>query len=204
MPKKTRVRLTLGIIIASNILPVFGILFLGWSMGSVMILYVIENVIVGIFTVLKMAFTSANEMSLFRKLTIIPFFCVHFGLFCTVHAVFVIAIFGPKSPHTWRWQTLLAELSLPILVMFLSHGFYFVQYYLRNGAYKYATINNLMSEPYSRIIPLHVGLIVSGFLIVSLGSPIWSVLMMIALKTGWDVLASRNSLAKSRSRARRM
>jgi hypothetical protein len=199
--KKRRVRLTLLTILASNLLPVFGILFLGWSMGSVMILYVIENVIVGFFTVLKMVFVRVDLRSVVGKLMLIPFFCVHFGGFCVGHAAVVIALFGPKPPQSWHWQTLLWELSLPILGMFVSYGIYFVQHYLRNGAYQHATLYNLMFEPYPRLMLLHSGLIVSGFLVVLLGSPIWAVLMIVGLKTGAEVLAYRKSLSKRRSRA---
>jgi hypothetical protein len=202
MTKKSRVKLTLFTIIVSNLLPVFGILFLGWSMGSVMILYVIENVIVGFFTVLKMVFVRVDLRSVVGKLTLIPFFCVHFGGFCVGHAALVIALFGPKPPQSWHWQTLLSELSIPILGMFISYSIYFVQHYLRNGAYKYATLYQLMYEPYPRLMLLHFGLIVSGFLVVLLGSPIWAVLMIVGLKTGAEVVAYRKSLSKRRSLTR--
>ncbi len=207
--------LTLIAIIVSNLVPIFGILFLGWSVSSVMILYWTENVIAGLFTVLKMAFaqggieegrsrrnSSSGTATTLGKLSLIPFFCVHFGAFCLGHGAFVVALFLPKDLTPRDWLNLLAGMWVPILGMLISYGIYFVQHYLRNGAYTYASLSGLMKEPYARIVPMHVGLIAAAFLIVTLGSPIWVVLFLVALKTGGDVFAYFRSMKKRRSRAR--
>ena len=213
-------RITLAAIIASNLLPIFGILFLDWSMGSVMLLYWSENVIVGLFTLLKMAFAQGQLVTdagtskrsptfriplvasrsgdLLGKLFILPFFCVHFGLFCLGHAVFVLALFFPKDLTSRQWLDILAGLSLPILGMLLSHGLYFVRNYLGNGAYRFASINKLMGEPYARIAPLHIGLIAAGFFIATLGSPMPVVVALVLLKTGAEVTLFRKPKKKQR------
>jgi hypothetical protein len=213
-------QLTLFVIIVSNLLPIFGILFFGWSMGSVMVLYWFENVIVGLFALLKMAFAQGqtgtgmgrmSRISSFRisfipsstantlsKLTILPFFCVHFGLFCLAHGVFVVALFLPKDLTSGQWMNLLAGLTVPLLGMLVSHGIYFVQHYLRSGTYKFASVNALMLEPYARIAPMHVGLIAAGFFIVTFGSPMVVVVILVLLKTGAEVVAYRNSMKRWR------
>jgi hypothetical protein len=196
-----RGRLTLLAIIFSNLLPIFGILFLGWSMGSVMILYWVENIMVGFFTVLKMAFADAQAGSGMGKMAIIAFFCVHYGLFCTVHGVFIAALFLPAFFRTWNWQALLMELAIPILAMFISYSISFYQNYLKSEGYKYASLTNLMGEPYPRIVPLHMGIILGGFFIMALGSPIGVILVLVALKTGAEVLYYQHSVKKWHSRA---
>jgi hypothetical protein len=215
-------KLSLIFIIASNLLPIFGLLFLDWSMGSVMLLYWFENVIVGLFALLKMAFaqsqagTATNtplNISFLRtsfipsrvgnslnKLFVLPFFCIHFGLFCLGHGIFILALFLPKDLTSRQWLALLADLALPILGMLISHGTYFVQNYLRNGAYRVASINRLMMEPYARIVPMHVGLIAAGFFIAALGSPMPVVVALVLAKTGAEVTVSRNAMKKWASR----
>jgi hypothetical protein len=194
-------RLPLIAILVSNLLPVFGILYLHWSMGSVMVLYWVENVIVGLFTILKIAFARAQIGSGTGKLAIIVFFCLHFGGFCLGHGIIIAGLFLPRLYRSWNWQSLLAELWVPILGMVISYGISFVQHYLRGGIYKRASLTKLMFEPYPRIVPLHFGIILGGFVCFAFGSPIWFVLMLIAFKTTAEVVAYRNSMAKWRSQA---
>jgi hypothetical protein len=118
-----------------------------------------------------------------------------------VHGAFVVALFLPKDTTPGDWLNLLAGMWVPVLGMLISYGTYFVQHYLRNGAYRYASIDKLMLEPYIRIIPMHVGLIAAGFFIVMLGSPIWVVLFLVALKTGGEAFAYHRSMQKRRSPA---
>ncbi len=42
-------------LIAVNMMPLFGVLFFGWSLFSVMFLYWIENGIIGFFNIFKIA-----------------------------------------------------------------------------------------------------------------------------------------------------
>ena len=204
-------KLPLIFIIASNLLPVFGILFLGWSMGSVMILYWVENVMVGFFTILKIVFADEQAGAWLARLPVIVFFCVHFGGFCTGHLIFIIALFMPKSQQIWNLQNtplnllnLLAELWLPILGMFISYSVYFYQHYLGDGIYQRVSLNSLMGEPYPRIMSMHLVLIIAGFLVVALGSPIGAILLLVAMKTTAEVAFYRRSAAKWRRLVRKV
>jgi hypothetical protein len=203
--KLLRGKLLLIIIIASNLLPIFGLLFLGWSMGSVMILYWVENIMVGFFTLLKMIFADEQAGMWLVRLPAMLFFCVHFGGFCAVHLIFILVLFMPQFHQPLNLQAipavfldLLVGLWLPILGMFISYSISFYQHYLGDGVYQRVTIYNLMAEPYPRIIPMHFGLILAGFFVVALGSPIGVVILLVLLKTGAEVLAYRRSVSKWR------
>ena len=41
-------------LIVANAIPLFGVLFLGWNVWNILIMYWLENGIVGVFNVLKM------------------------------------------------------------------------------------------------------------------------------------------------------
>jgi len=199
-------QLPLIAILASNLLPIFGIIFMHWSLPSVLALYWVENVMVGFFTILKMIFADAQAGPWMARLAMILFFCVHFGGFCYVHAMFIVGfLFGmSRAASQWNWWVLLAGLWLPILGMFISYSISFYHHYLGDGIYQRVTLANLMAEPYPRIIPLHFALIMGGFLFLALGSPIGIILILVALKTGVEVLAYRRSVAKWRAPARDM
>ncbi len=81
-------------VIVSNLIPVFGVWFLGWSGVEVFIVYALETLIIGMLTVLKLLVATLykgkdtwyNEGSstTVSGLFFIFFFIMHFGLFAAV------------------------------------------------------------------------------------------------------------------------
>ena len=51
--------LTVVFLVAVNLIPLFGVLFLGWGLFPIMVLYWLENGIVGFFNLPKIALASA-------------------------------------------------------------------------------------------------------------------------------------------------
>jgi hypothetical protein len=186
------------ILILANLLPLFGVLFLGWKVFPILFLYWVENIIIGFFNVLKMSFASpANRKAGKAKLPIIAFFCAHYGLFTLVHGVFVIIVFGGTSQGDIGnpdFPPIIASLGnygilWGIITLFVSHGLSFGINYIGKGEYKEANLNSLMSEPYSRVVVLHVIIIFGGFLITIIGSPEIGLVLLIVIKLGIDILA---------------
>ena len=106
--KRQRPPFSILALIAANLAPLFGVLFFGWDAAAIVLLYWIENLIIGAYNVLMMILVKVKSQSeQFKKLFIIPFFCVHFGGFCAVHGFFLLAFFklggdldafAPQSP----------------------------------------------------------------------------------------------------------
>ena len=67
-------------LVASNLVPVAGVLFFGWKIFPLVFLYWSENVVIGVFNVLKMIF-AAGAKSVVSRFFLIPFFCAHYGIF---------------------------------------------------------------------------------------------------------------------------
>lgn len=51
----------MGVLIAANVLPVFGVLFWGWSTGEIILLYWAENVIVGLVNIAKILICQGKD-----------------------------------------------------------------------------------------------------------------------------------------------
>jgi hypothetical protein len=185
------------ILVLANLLPIFGVVFLGWKVFPILFLYWAENVIVGLFNVVKMAWASpANGNSIVAKLAIIPFFCFHYGLFTFVHGVFVVLVFGGLEGEIGEpdLSFILSSLVntgiiLGIITLFISHGLSFGINYLGKKEYNEVKLNTLMSQPYGRVVVLHVIIIFGGFLIAFLGSPEIGLVLLVVLKLGIDILA---------------
>ena len=74
MHEQPRSRLVLLALVLANLIPLFGVLYLDWDVGSIVVLYWAENLIIGGYTVLKMLVTGK-----LGALPLILFFCRHYG-----------------------------------------------------------------------------------------------------------------------------
>jgi hypothetical protein len=185
-------------LIVANLIPLYGVIFLKWEVFPLIFLYWSENVIVGFYNVLKMASTPPYDLKTWiGKAFVIPFFCIHYGMFTAVHGIFVMAIFGGLASEgaPFPGPAVVAEsikkygLVFPAVVLFLSHGFSFFWNFLGKGEYKKAGFKDLMASPYSRIVVLHITIIFGGFLLMALGSPLVGLIFFLILKISFDLAA---------------
>jgi hypothetical protein len=188
-------KLSVVTLIIANMVPIIGVLFLDWEVFPILLLFWMENVIVGVFNVLKMLMVSANNIAQqAAKFSTILFFCVHYGMFTLVHGVFVWVIFGLQDNSSLDFTNLFqsiraSQLIWGILALLISHGVSFATNYVGRGEYKQTTLNTLMMQPYGRVIVLHLTILFGGFTVMALGSPVFGLLLLIILKLGIDIVA---------------
>ncbi len=206
-----RPSLSIVALTVANLVPLLGVIFLGWEAAAIILLYWTENLIVGFFNVLRMALVKVEPAAHeFRKLILIPFFCVHFGGFCAVHGFFLLAFFKLGSPEgalaagdSWigplvflqllygvvmqLWQSRPAGLDWPVLGLAVSHGVSFVKNFLIGKEYMSLKLNELMMRPYKRIVLMHVAIIAGGVLVMKLGSPAVLLCILIFFKIVMDI-----------------
>jgi hypothetical protein len=99
------------LLVAFNLVPLVGVLFWGWNVATILVLYWVENGIVGALNVPKMLLASAPGAGAVAKVRIdgvamaskvgqVGFFLVHYGMFWFVHGIFVFTLpffAGPLS-----------------------------------------------------------------------------------------------------------
>jgi hypothetical protein len=185
-------------LIAANAVPLLGVLWFGWEVFPLLLLFWLENLIIGGFNVLKMVAASPGVgRSWLEKLFLVPFFAFHYGMFTMVHGVFVIGIFGGRFkagaafPDVETVLDMIREqhIAWGVLALALSHGISFAMNYIGGGEYRRASIPMLMSQPYGRIVVLHLAILGGGFLTMSLGSPTLGLALLVLLKIALDVSA---------------
>ncbi len=190
--------LSVGLLMAANLWPLAGVLFLQWTVFSVVLLFWAENVIVGALNVLRMLWAKPDDgASWGAKLFLIPFFVVHYGMFTFVHGMFVIILFGGgmaqgadfPSLTTFRDAVYREDLVLPVITLFVSHAVSFAWNYVGSGEYRRADSRSLMHQPYGRVVVLHLVILGGGFLVLALGSPMLPLALLVVLKIGVDVAA---------------
>ncbi|MEI6518882.1 MAG: DUF6498-containing protein [bacterium] len=194
-------------VIFINLFMIYGVLFRDWNVFYIMLLFWAENVINGVFNVIRMI-TAKNGGWL--KLFIVPFFCFHYGMFCFVHGVFVFAIFGSGMFGTTSgatghlvdsyldgsfWHNIFQVsngIGWALLMLIVNSGMTMVRDYFNNGEYKRADIGKLMSEPYGRVVQLHIALIAGGFLTIATGSAKITVVILVFAKLLLDLNYTKN------------
>ena len=196
------------ILLAANLVPVAGVLLWDWSVFALIALFWMENVMVGVFFALRMLCADPRDPALWAaKLFMVPFFCFHYGMFTAIHGMFVFTLFGGKAYPVQDLRVLepaaraAGELGLwlPLAALLASHGFSFLWNYLYRGEFRSAQLTRLMAKPYGRVVVLHVAIIFGGIAAMALGSPVWALLVLLALKIGLDLKAhlKEHSAAKS-------
>jgi len=186
------------VLIVSNLVPVFGVLFMSWDIFHVMMLFWAENVVIGGINILKMLFSTAGSSGHWgKKGSLIPFFFVHYGIFTLVHGGLVFAIFSGMFDNddlitgiSDTYQSLITPgLGWAIAALALSHAVSFIVNYLGKGEYRTTTLDQLMVQPYFRVIILHITILIGGFLVMFLSSPLIGLLFLIALKIYVDIIS---------------
>ena len=146
--------LSLAALIGANLIPFAGIFLFGWDVTYIVLLYWIENLIVGFFNILKMATLKMSQTAdNAGKLFFIPFFCIHYGAFCAVHGFFLTHFFkigsGASSldnGNDWWgplvfiqllfsviakiWASKPPEMIWAVIGLTISHGISFVENFI--------------------------------------------------------------------------
>ena len=126
-------------LVLANLIPIYGVLALGWEVFPIMLLFWLENVVIGAFNVLKMLLSEPQDRAKWLgKLFLVPFFCVHYGMFTLVHGVFVLGFFGgafrqgAPFPSWSDVAHMIGEQHLwyAVLALVVSHAFSFGYNYL--------------------------------------------------------------------------
>jgi hypothetical protein len=205
----------IALLIIVNLIPLAGAVFWGWDVYTLLILYWLENGIVGVFNVVKMALAQGpldtrsgqqEVVTATSRLTLIPFFIVHYGIFWVVHGVFVLSLpafigpggLGAGTPPIAPDGSFIGfdeEVAGPRLdlvawgaiALAISHGASFLFNYIGRGEYRTARLGLLMFSPYARLVALHLTILIGGMLSIALGSPIGSMIVLVAIKIAIDL-----------------
>ena len=183
------------VLLAANLVPLAGVLLWGWDAFALILLFWMENVVVGVFFILRMLLADPRDPALWAaKLFMVPFFCFHYGMFTAIHGLFVFTLFGGKRYEARDLQVLEPAaqaasdlgLWLPLAVLVGSHLFSFLYNYLWRCEYQRVELRKLMTAPYQRVVVLHMGIILGGMAVAALGSPVWALVVLLAMKIGLD------------------
>ncbi len=193
-----RLNLSSVALIVGNLVPIIGVLFFSWELFPVVLLYWLENIVIGIFNAVKML-TCADAQGFFKRIFTTAFFSVHYGLFCLVHGVFLVDLFGGKgnSLEQVPMMILANGLKWALLALIISHAFSLLSNYYLRGEYKRLSVSDVMFMPYKRIIVLHVFIILGAMVLQSFGVTQSGLIALAVIKILADLIAHNMEHKKS-------
>lgn len=174
------------ILIASNSIPLAGVIWNDWSASTIILLYWFESAVIGYFTVQKIRTAEklgkqefggiANQMNNFLS----SFFMMHYGIFMFVHLIFLLIFFLRPSLN-------FGGLLLSAGTMIFSHWMSYQQNFIQNKEYLGKSANNYFWSPYPRIIAMHLAVILGAMFMASNGQSVATLSIIIVIKTVTDL-----------------
>jgi len=235
-------------LVAANAIPLVGVLFFGWSLWTILVIFWVENGIVGLWNIPRILMARGSIIQTLQDVAIqqaggsavnpigsvvvqggsvgraamAGFFLVHYGIFWLGHGIFVFALpsflgltggacveevvpsglpaglpagfpgepiggFGSTTCASPFGEIIWSNVTLAAVVLFLSHGASFFLNYLGKREYLTTSAARQMFAPYARVVMLHVTIIFGAFLIAFLGAPIGALIVLVIVKTAFDL-----------------
>ncbi len=115
-----------------------------------------------------------------------------------IHFLFIYEMFvrglqarGPEPGAIEALTAIFTPLWPALATLFLSHGLSFGANFLARHEYRGATIADLMTAPYKRVILMQLTLIFGGWGVLLLKNPMPALVLLILLKVAADLYAHR-------------
>jgi len=167
------------VLIAVNLVPLIGIAFFDWGLGTTMVLYWAETAIVLFFTILKKI-----SQNLIAGLLSSLFMSAQVAIFMAVNFLFIWSVFVQVGPNV---RTPLSEVAaymdalwLTLLALLISHGYSFKKNYLDRQDRRQQKVS--YRDLYSRIFVLQIAVVFGGGATLIMGNSFIAFLILVALK----------------------
>lgn len=208
--------MSLIFLIAGNLLPLAGVLFWGWDVFVLLILYWLETLVIAFWAIVKMLLPpdspppAGTEDGHAARAGRALFTIFHAGIFMVVHFVFLWTLFsGPWRARIagvrdfWNEIIIGSDLWAPLLILFLIR---FWQVFALRIERRLGLVPAEVREPYeggvpgglyTRIIVMQLTIIFGGWLALTLGGRMPALVLLVFLKTAvelfFDPMARRSA-----------
>ena len=199
-------------LILMNLIPLIGVFWFGWDTATIIFLYWLENVIIGVLNIPKifacrgvpqnrpnkrikgaiqtMSWEHRERPPKSRLIFLCVFFSFHYGMFCFGHYIFLKSTYKSLPGFNDFLPTLFSPLLFwSILGLTVSHVISMLVNFYGKREYEARTPNKQMFVPYSRIVLLHIVIILSGFVALATGQGLAVLVLLVLLKIGFDLAA---------------
>jgi len=149
-------------LVLANMFPLFAVLFMGWDVFMLLLLYLAETAIIGIYGVLKLIIVAR-----FWSIFIVPIFIFAYGMIMLVPFAIIGGLYDSQHRAAGHDPTdMLPDLLKGVITYAASHGISFIWNYLGKKEYQGMTIEKQMLDSYQRIVLLFIATFAGFFLYI--------------------------------------
>lgn len=174
---------------AANAISIAGLLFFGWNMGDILLVFWVEAVIICLYTLLMMGVVERWKF-IFKG----PFIACIFGyvlifLLAFVEGAAVEIAKGLTGTYPKRDYFEISQELLPAIAsFFISHGVAFVSDFIGKGQYKLIDSSDIAAKFLRDLIPLGTSAIISVIVITVFGNLVFLFVIALLVKIALDIL----------------
>jgi len=192
-----------------NLLPVAGVIWFDWNISNIIILYYLESVVMTFFSYRKIKankndelpkvyyngrlIESREELKKILASVSLPFYIFAFLLY----SLFVLIIF---LPGVLDFKDNLTTITKDIVVFYLllignfiiicfGYWYDYQNSYIKQKGNEKESLGRLFDSPFSRILVIHITIVIGGFGLGRLGPNYQALIVFIAVKTVIDVIS---------------
>jgi hypothetical protein len=176
--KKPSLRLDFTTLVISNLVTILLAIYFGCDIINILWIYWFQSIIIGLICVveiLSLKKFSTEEItpplepnSVSTKIQVAVVFIFAFGMFHFIYALFLFNIFSiSQKSNTIQWEVILAGIS----VFFLHYFIQFISSKAKTQNNVVPNIGKVMIKPFYRIVPMHIIIILSVWIILAGVSP---------------------------------
>ncbi|ELY52714.1 hypothetical protein DV706_12215 [Natronorubrum bangense] len=218
---RTGSRIAAAGVVVANLVSLVGVVFFGWTLHSLLVIYWLESGVLGMAYVAKIrraegtddpdelpaweissvGDTAPRTLESFvgkPNRAIARYFGTYFGAFWLFHGVFVL--YGLPS----EFPDMATASPSAVVVAAVPLAIYHVLSYRLNylGAREFERNGpvTLMVDPLERIVVLHVTIVLGSIPLEWFGAPTGAVAVMVLVKTSFDLEAHRREHERARQR----
>ena len=178
------------VLVLANLIPLVGVFAWGWSVFDVVLVYWLENLVIGVLNGVKILCLTNEKDGVFQieKLFFTPFFLVHYGIFSFVHGKFVFSLLGEGERMSHIPQLIASGgLGMAFASLVVSHVFSFFTNFIGGGEYRRNEVSKQMFAPYGRVAVLHIAILFGAFVIQVMNTPLFLLVLLIGGKIALDL-----------------
>lgn len=185
---------TVSLILVTNGFLLYSIVYGDWTITDVVTIYWFENILAAVVTITQLRYhkhyqSHGKEPLRFADIQV---FALVYGIFTLCHGIFfALIVWEFLSFETLSWQ----HVFYGILLLCINYAFSYGYDFIYRKRYQDKKPIAIVAETLKRIAPIHLFLILGmGYFLVlesMYGTPVptgvWFAIIIITLKTIWDV-----------------
>jgi hypothetical protein len=176
-----------------NLIPVMGILVLGWDVFAVIVLYWLDSALIIVFNALKMLFAQVDDTDrisgMFGSIFIYGWGWIFVGM--AMASIFSAAETGSTDGMILYFagsvSTLIHNSGWVFLGSLLSHIVSFIFFFL-NTEFKNVSVDYLMFVPWGRLMMMFMAIMIGAGMVYFGDGETVTLIVLLVLKTAFEII----------------